>query len=77
MSLSHPPVSVRRVYVGGDIDGCLPRHPVMAYYRVKKFIPLAARHWINYAAVRSRLRDAFPQLAMHEKPRWWTFGIDG
>jgi peptidoglycan/xylan/chitin deacetylase (PgdA/CDA1 family) len=38
----------------------MPSAAVMAYYRVKKFIPLAARHWINYAAVRARLRDAFP-----------------
>ena len=32
----------------------------MTYYRVKKFIPLTVRHWINYAAVRARLRDVFP-----------------
>lgn len=30
------------------------------YYRIKKFIPLGVRHWINYAAVRSRARDQFP-----------------
>lgn len=34
---------------------------VRAYYRVKKFIPDAIRHWINYAAVHSRRRDQFPQ----------------
>ncbi len=37
-----------------------PSATVMMYYRVKKFIPLAARHWINYAAVRTRIRDSFP-----------------
>jgi peptidoglycan/xylan/chitin deacetylase (PgdA/CDA1 family) len=31
-----------------------------AYYKVKKFIPAGVRHWINYAAVRSRTRDQFP-----------------
>ena len=38
----------------------LPSATVMTYYRVKRFIPLAIRHWINYAAVHARLRDAFP-----------------
>jgi peptidoglycan/xylan/chitin deacetylase (PgdA/CDA1 family) len=32
----------------------------MTYYRVKKFIPISMRHWINYAAVRARMRDGFP-----------------
>jgi peptidoglycan/xylan/chitin deacetylase (PgdA/CDA1 family) len=38
----------------------MPSSTVMTYYRVKKFIPLTVRHWINYAAVRTRLRDVFP-----------------
>ena len=38
----------------------LPSSTVMAYYRVKRFIPMALRHWINYTAVRTRLRDVFP-----------------
>ena len=38
----------------------LPSPAVMTYYRVKRFIPIGIRHWINYAAVRARLRDAFP-----------------
>ena len=38
----------------------LPSPAVMTYYRVKRFIPLAIRHWINYAAVHARLRDVFP-----------------
>jgi peptidoglycan/xylan/chitin deacetylase (PgdA/CDA1 family) len=32
----------------------------MTYYRVKRFIPLIVRHWINYTAVRARLREVFP-----------------
>jgi peptidoglycan/xylan/chitin deacetylase (PgdA/CDA1 family) len=38
----------------------MPSSTVMTYYRVKRFIPLPLRHWINYAAVRARLRDVFP-----------------
>jgi peptidoglycan/xylan/chitin deacetylase (PgdA/CDA1 family) len=38
----------------------MPSSSVMTYYRVKRFIPLSMRHWINYAAVHARLRDAFP-----------------
>jgi len=37
-----------------------PSSTVMTYYRIKRFIPLTVRHWINYAAVRTRLRDVFP-----------------
>jgi peptidoglycan/xylan/chitin deacetylase (PgdA/CDA1 family) len=37
-----------------------PSATVMTYYRIKRFIPLALRHWMNYAAVRARLRDGFP-----------------
>lgn len=33
---------------------------VRAYYRIKKFIPESIRHWINYAAIRSRRQDDFP-----------------
>ncbi|HLX37415.1 MAG TPA: hypothetical protein VKR29_06415 [Candidatus Binataceae bacterium] len=38
----------------------LPSPAVMTYYRIKRFIPIAVRHWINYAAVRARLREGFP-----------------
>ena len=38
----------------------MPSSSVMTYYRVKKFIPSTMRHWINYAAVRARMREVFP-----------------
>jgi peptidoglycan/xylan/chitin deacetylase (PgdA/CDA1 family) len=56
-------------------DKRLPSASVMAYYRVKKFIPLTLRHWINYAAVRTRPRDQFPnwpcETALLEV--WWEW----
>lgn len=62
----------------------MPSSAVMTYYRVKKFIPLAARHWINYAAVRVRLRDAFPhwpcETALVDLWRQWlhaSLGVIG
>ncbi len=38
----------------------LPSSSVMAYYRIKRFIPTKLRHWVNFAAVRTRPRDHFP-----------------
>ena len=56
-------------------DKRLPSPSVMAYYRVKKYIPLGLRHWINYAAVRARPRDQFPnwpcETALIEV--WWDW----
>jgi len=53
----------------------MPSSAVMTYYRVKRFIPSTVRHWINYAAVRARLRDAFPhwpcETALVELWRQW------
>jgi peptidoglycan/xylan/chitin deacetylase (PgdA/CDA1 family) len=37
-----------------------PSAMVMTYYRLKRFIPPTARHWINYAAVHARMREVFP-----------------
>src|SRR5260221_10605376 len=37
-----------------------PSSTLTNYYRIKKFIPPQVRHWMNYVAVRARLRDVFP-----------------
>ena len=37
-----------------------PSSTLTNYYRIKKFIPAPVRHWMNFVAVRARLRDVFP-----------------
>jgi len=50
-------------------DRRLPSALLMKYYRVKKFIPAPLRHWINFAAVRTRPRDRFPNWPCEAEPR--------
>ncbi|HXN87327.1 MAG TPA: hypothetical protein VN867_14730 [Candidatus Binataceae bacterium] len=65
-------------------DRRLPSALLMKYYRVKKFIPAPLRHWVNFAAVRTRTRDRFPnwpcETALIDFWREWlklSIGIAG